>query len=111
MAFFDDARAIPVPFNLLDLPIILLIYLPYQLLSGAASVLRGDRANFARRRFEEHRELTQEEADRRMRYSRLMLSLIQRSRKHQRAAETGACHCTGGAPVCFVGRIFAWPVV
>ena len=98
MAFFDDARAVPVPFNLLDLPILLLAYLPHHLLSGAAAFLRGDRANFARRRFEEHRELTQEQADRRMRYSRLMLALIQRC--NRRAAEMGACHdATGGAPV------------
>ena len=54
MTFFDDARAIPVPFNLLRLPQ-LLLYLPCHIFRKAAKFLRGDRKNFARRRFEEHR--------------------------------------------------------
>lgn len=80
MTFFDDTRAIPVPFNLLRMPL-MLFYLPYHLFRETSKFLRGDRKNFARKRFEEHRILTQEQADRRMKYSRLMLTLIQRSRR------------------------------
>ena len=81
MTFFDDARAIPVPFNLLKLPLLLLLYLPYCLFREMSRFLRGDRKNFARKRFEEHRILTQEQADRRMRYAQLMRTLIQRSQR------------------------------
>ena len=85
MTFFDDYRAIPVPFNLLRLPPLILFYVPYHLFREASKFLRGDRKNFARKRFEEHRVLTQEQADRRMKYSRLMQTLILRS---QRSSES-----------------------
>ena len=81
MTFFDDYRAIPVPFNLLRLPPLILFYVPYHLFREASKFLRGDRKNFARKRFEEHRMLTQEQADRRMKYSQLMQTLIQRSQR------------------------------
>ena len=84
MTFFDDARAIPVPLTLLRLPLVL-FYLPYHLLREMSKFLRGDRKNFARKRFEEHGILTQEQADRRMKYSQLMQTLILRS---QRSSES-----------------------